>query len=48
MINKHKKGCTTLNYIEHFLILVFAVAECTSISVLLFYLVSLKKQRVLQ
>ena len=30
--NKNKKICTTLNYIEHFLTLVFAVAVCISIS----------------
>ena len=29
---KHKKVCTTLNYIEHFLILVSAVTRCISIS----------------
>ena len=30
--NKNKKICTTLNYIEHFLTLVFAVTVCISIS----------------
>ena len=30
--NKNKKGCTTLNYIKHFLILVFAVTIYISIS----------------
>ena len=30
MSNKHKKVCTTLNYIEHFLILASAVTECVS------------------
>ena len=29
---KHKKVCTTLIYIEHFLILASAVTECVSIS----------------
>ena len=29
---KHKMVCTTLNYIEHFLILVSAVTGCVSIS----------------
>ena len=32
MSNKHKKVCTPLNYIEHFLILASAVAWCISIS----------------
>ena len=32
MSDKHKKFCITLNYIEYFLILVFAVTECISIS----------------
>ena len=31
---KHKKFCTTLNYIEHFLILTSIVTECISISAL--------------
>ena len=30
--NKDKKICTTLNYIEHFLTLFFAVTICISIS----------------
>ena len=30
--NKNKKVCTTLNYIEHFLTLVFAVNVCICIS----------------
>ena len=30
--NKNKKVCSTLNYIEHFLTLVFAVTVCISIS----------------
>ena len=29
---KHKKVCTTLNYIEHFLILAFIIIGCISIS----------------
>ena len=29
---KHKKGCTTLNYIEQFLILASAITGCISIS----------------
>ena len=33
MCKKHKKICTTLNYIEHFLILVSAVTGCISIFV---------------
>ena len=33
MCKKHKKVCTTLNYIEHFLILVSAVTGCISIFV---------------
>ena len=32
MSKKHKKVCTTLNYIEHFLILASAITECISIS----------------
>ena len=32
MSQKHKKVCTTLNYIEHFLILASAIAGCISIS----------------
>ena len=32
MINKHKKGFMTPNYIEHFLILVSVVTGCISIS----------------
>ena len=32
MGNKHKKICTTLNYIEHFVILVSAVTECIFVS----------------
>ena len=32
MSKKHKKGCTTLNYIEHFLILTSTITRCISIS----------------
>ena len=32
MSNRHKKVCTTLNYIEHFLVLASAVTGCFSIS----------------
>ena len=31
MIKKHKKFCTTLNYIEHFLILGSTITGCVSI-----------------
>ena len=31
MSKMHEKVCTTLNYIEHFLTLAFAVTECISI-----------------
>ena len=31
MSKKHKKVCTTLNYIEHFLILCCAITGCVSI-----------------
>ena len=31
MSKKHKKVCTTLNYIEHFLILAFTITVCISI-----------------
>ena len=34
MSRKHKKVCTTLNYIKHSLILVSAITGCFSISVL--------------
>ena len=30
--NTERKFCTTLNYIDHFLVLVFAVTVCISIS----------------
>ena len=32
MIRKHKKVCATLNYIEHFLILISIITGCTSVS----------------
>ena len=32
MNKKHKKVCTTLNYIEHFLILASTITGCISIS----------------
>ena len=32
MSNKYKKACTTLNYIEHFLILGSTISGCISIS----------------
>ena len=32
MSKKHKKVCTTLNYIEHFLILASKITACDSIS----------------
>ena len=35
MSKKHKKVCTTLNYIEHFLILPFTVSEYISMSAFL-------------
>ena len=41
MSKKHKKVCTTLNYIEHFLILASAITVCISISAFVFFLVSL-------
>ena len=34
--NKNKKVCTALNYIEHFLTLVFAITVCVSISTFAF------------
>ena len=40
--NKNEKVCTTLNYIEHFLTLIFAVTVCISISVFV-SLVSISK-----
>ena len=38
MSRKHKKVCTTLNYIEHLLSLAFTVTECISISVFAYLL----------
>ena len=32
VIRKHKKVCTTLNYIEHFLILASTITGCISVS----------------
>ena len=32
MSKKHKNICTTLNYIEHFLILASAITKCISVS----------------
>ena len=32
VIKKHKKVCTTLNYIEHFLILASTITGCISVS----------------
>ena len=32
LIKKHRKVCTALNYIEHFLILAFTITGCVSIS----------------
>ena len=32
MSKKHKKICTTLSYIKHFLILLFTITGCVSIS----------------
>ena len=32
MSRKHKKVCTTLKYIEHFLIFAYTIVECFSIS----------------
>ena len=32
MSKKHKKVCTTLNYIKHFLILTSTITTCASIS----------------
>ena len=32
MSKKHKKVCTSLNYIEHFLILAFTITGCVFIS----------------
>ena len=32
MTRKHKKVCSTVNYIEHFLVLAPSITECISIS----------------
>lgn len=32
MSNRHRKICVTLNYIKHFLLLVFSVTGCVSVS----------------
>ena len=37
MSKKHKKVCTTLNYIEHFLILESTITGCVSISFFCFF-----------
>ena len=42
MSRNHRKVCTTLNYIEHFLILVPAIAGCISISAFASLLSSVK------
>ena len=34
---KHKEACTTLNYIEHFLILASVITGCIPISVFAFF-----------
>ena len=41
MNKKHKKVCTTLNNIKHFIILAFTIIVCVSISALFFCLVFL-------
>ena len=33
MSKRHKKACTTLNYIEHFFVLASTITGCISISV---------------
>ena len=33
MSKKHKKVCTTINFVKHFLILSFKITECITISV---------------
>ena len=38
MKKKHKRFCTTLNYIEHFLILTSTVTGCISISAFVYLL----------
>ena len=39
MSKKHKKLCTTLNYIEHLLTSASASTGCVTVSVLLLYLI---------
>ena len=39
MSTKHKKACTTLSYIEHFLILASTITGCISISSLASFVV---------
>ena len=39
MSKKHKKGCTTLNYIENFLVLAFTLTEY--VSIFCFYLLGI-------
>ena len=41
MSKKHKKICTTLNYIENFLILASRITGCVSISAFVLWLVFL-------
>ena len=48
MSKKHKKVSMTLNYIEHFLILFFAVTGCISNSVFASLLGILQELKVLQ
>ena len=37
MSKKHKKVCTTLNYVNHLLILVFTITGCNSVSTFFFF-----------
>ena len=48
MSKKYKKVCTTLNYIEHFLILALQLLDVFQFLILLPCLVFLQKLRVLQ
>ena len=48
MSKKHKKVCTTLNYIEHFLILGSTITGCVFIPVFASLVVFLQELRVLQ
>ena len=45
MSRKYKKVCTTLNYIEHFLVLAFVITGCVSIS-LFAYLFRVKSSAI--